>query len=113
MPTYRLTKLIDIVEPQESGDFDGAQSVDVRVGRVWSDVRAISGNERVVAQQVYAGATYSIVIRKQRQSFSPTMCCVVNGEKYPITAITETDDGMYLRLLCSKQTDSVGGWSLR
>jgi hypothetical protein len=101
MPTFKLTTFASIVSPAESADFETLAARDKAVCNAWVDIMPITGNERVVAQQLYASATYSIVMRKQRTTISPRMVVVANGDRYPITSVLEAPEG-YVKMMCVK-----------
>lgn len=100
MPTYKLTNRVVIMRPSEQHDFEPVSKRAETVCVAWADIASISGQERVVAQQIYASATYSIIIRTQAAKITPSCYVIADGDRYPITAVVEMDG--YLRLLCTK-----------
>lgn len=101
MPTFKLTTRASIVSPAESADFETLNMRDQSVCNAWVDIMPVVGNERVVSQQLYASATYTIVMRKQRVAINPRMMVIANGDRYPITSVLESPEG-YLKMMCTK-----------
>ena len=110
MPTFKLRKRGQITK-RKSDVTDIAYKGDQFSTQfdVWADIRPLSGNERIVADQIVHGATHEIIVRWPGEDVTTEMQLEVEGQAYPILHVDDYDGAaQYLRLLCSTTRRAVG-----
>lgn len=116
MPTYRLTKLVEVQRRSgEVNDFavGGDYGLDPeKVGEVWAEIRPLSATERVVANQVSPTATYKAYIRRPEFTVGPEMWLTADGKRFEILGIVEIED-QYLELTLTTTDAEVRRETLR
>lgn len=115
MPTYRLTKLIEIKSRSESvNDFTNASpdGDPITIIAPWAEIESLSATERVNVNQVFPTADYYAVIRWTSIPISPTYWVEVNGRRFDILGTREID-GQYLYLYLKTINVAIGGATLR
>lgn len=115
MPTYRLTtrgaiyRRTGLVNDFARGG--DPQGEPVKVADVWAFVRALSGNEKVIANQIYPLSNYRSIIRWPGVPITSDMNLVVGDRVFEIAGVVEIED-QYLELTLT-ETGPVGEVPLR
>lgn len=116
MPTYRLTKLVEVQRrSDEVNDFavGGDYGLDPdKVGEVWAEIRPLSATERVNANQVSPTATYQAIIRRPEFTVGPEMWLVADGRRFEILGAIELDD-RHVQLSLTTSDVEIGRETLR
>lgn len=100
---HRLT----VQEPPTERDKRGRRDKDAawsQVGKLWGNVKTLSGDEREIARQLVAQATHRVTVRRPRQySLESTHRFLFRGRVFSIGFIDDVDElGAELVCICNE-----------
>ena len=103
MPTYRLTKKIEIIRKAAApSDIRYPGDATQVVTSAWAQITPLQAAERVQSDQLFEGATHRIIFRWPEIPIDAEMRIRVNQEDYPILGLTDLNgDGKYIEAICS------------
>ena len=115
MPTYRLTKRIEIRRrARASSDFETVEDEGKPVATAWAFVVPINSSERVEVSQVYPTATHRAVIRWPTQRIDSACHLIINDERFDVDGVLDVDgNGQYLELILTRRDSGSGDVTTR
>lgn len=99
MPSRRYRYYGRLERPPIATDFEGGTPPNETVSPCLVDIEALTGFERVNAQQVHAGANYRARMRDPGVRVTSDMQLIVNDTSYEITSVVVVDREIEMMLV--------------